>query len=233
MNKKQLVLSRMKSKPSVKSLGFDKKELMGVAASIADNLTSDEEASEEEINAEIDKAIDAVIPYLQLAQSQASRVIDSFKKKQELNEDGDDLDDDGDDKQTPKSQKAKQTTTKKTEENDAMKQVLDMLTKMQGEITSLKGEKVADQRKQRLETLLKDTGAFGARTMKSFAKMSFDSEDEFEEFFSDVENDLKDFNKERTNAGLTSLGSLPGSKPKKVKDEPYSDDEITSLAEKM
>ena len=62
MEKKQLVLARLLLKPRVKSLGFNKKELMGVAASIADNLTADEEASEEDVNAEIDKAIDAVIP---------------------------------------------------------------------------------------------------------------------------------------------------------------------------
>lgn len=226
MNKKQLVLARLKSKPSVKSLGFDKKELMGVAASIADNLTLEDEASEEDVNAEIDKAIDAVIPYLQLDQSQASRVIDSFKKRQETVEE--DFDED-DDVKTQKSQK-NNSTQKKNEENEAMKQVLDMLSKMQNELSVMKGEKVADTRKQKLEALLKDTGTFGARTMKSFAKMSFESDEEFEEFFTDVEKDLKEYNQERANAGLSSLGSLPGSNHKKVTEEPFSDDEIAALA---
>ena len=225
MNKKQLVLARLKSKPSVKSLGFDKKELMGVAASIADNLDSEEEASEEEVNAEIDKAIDAVIPYLQLAQSQASRVIDSFKKRLETEEDDDEVDD-----VKPQKNPKNNSTSTKNEENEAMKQVLEMLSKMQNELSVMKGEKVADSRKQKLEALLKDTGTFGARTMKSFAKMSFESDEEFDEFFSDVEKDLKDYNQERADAGLSSLGALPGSSHKKVTDEPFSDEEIAALA---
>lgn len=227
MNKKQLVLARLKSKPNVKSLGFDKKELMGIAAQIADNLTSEEDASEEELNAEIDKAIDAVVPFLQMAQSQANRVIESFKKKQEPNEDDDD---DTDDKNLHQNQK-KQNQPKKDDSNSELKQLMEMVTQLRGELASFKGEKVADMRKQKLEALLKDTGAFGSRTLKSFNKMTFETDAEFDEFYSEVESDLKDYNQERTSAGLSSLGSLPGVPPKKVKEEPFSDEEIAALAE--
>lgn len=230
MNKKQLVLSRMKSKPGVKSLGFDKKELMGVAATIADNLTSDDEASEDEVNAEIDKAIDAVLPYLQLAQSQANRAIEAFKKKHET--DDDDIEEGEEDDPKPLKSQKKTTQPKKNDADEDFKtKVLGMLNKMQEEITSFKGEKVADMRKQKLEALLKDAGAFGSRTLKSFAKMSFENDDEFEEFYSDVEKDLKEFNQERADAGLSSLGSFPGVTSKKVKEEPFSDEEIAALAE--
>lgn len=50
MDRKQQVL--LKLKPKVKAFGFNKKELMSVAAKITDNLTSEEEASEEDVNAE-------------------------------------------------------------------------------------------------------------------------------------------------------------------------------------
>lgn len=228
MNKKQLVLARLKSKPNVKPLGFDKKELMGIAAQIADNLTSEEDASEEELNAEIDKAIDAVVPFLQMAQSQANRVIESFKKKQEPNDDDDD--DDPDDK-NPHQNRKKQDQPKKDDSNSELKQLMEMVTQLRGELASFKGEKVADMRKQKLEALLKDTGAFGSRTLKSFNKMTFETDAEFDEFYSEVESDLKDYNQERTSAGLSSLGSLPGVPPKKVKEEPFSDEEIAALAE--
>lgn len=233
MEKKQLVLARLQLKPRVKSLGFNKKELMGVAASIADNLTADDEASDEDVNAEIDKAIDAVIPILALAQTQASRLMDSYKKKHESGEDDDD--DEGDD--VNQNHKKNQKHPKPTEKDDAqnglmeqLKTLTGLVTKMQEEIVSFKGEKVADLRKQKLETLLKDTGVFGTRTMKNFAKMSFSNDEEFDEYYSDVESDLRDYNQERANAGLSSLGSLPGAKGTPKKEEPFSDDEIAALA---
>ena len=47
MDRKQQVL--LKLKPKVKAFGFNKKELMSVAAKIADNLTSEDDASDEDI----------------------------------------------------------------------------------------------------------------------------------------------------------------------------------------
>ena len=229
MERKELVLARLLLKPRVKSLGFNKKELMGVAASIADNLTTEEEASEDDVNAEIDKAIDAVIPILSLAQTQASRLMDSFKKKHEIL-DEDDTDDDDD----QKSQKKQKPTDKKSADDGVMEQLkalMGAVTKMQEDFSSFKGEKVTDLRKQKLEALLKDTGVFGARTMKNFAKMSFDTDEEFDEYYSDVEQDLKDFNQERASAGLSALGAIPGAKKPKVKEEPFSDDEIAALVD--
>lgn len=232
MEKKQLVLARLLLKPRVKSLGFNKKELMGVAASIADNLTTEDEASEDDVNAEIDKSIDAVLPFLELAQTQASRLMDSYKKKHEINENDDDDDDES--QKDQKSQKHQKSTDKKDANDGVMEQLkvlMGLVTKMQEDFTSFKGEKVTDLRKQKLETLLKDTGVFGTRTMKNFAKMSFDSDEEFEEYYSDVEKDLKDFNQERASVGLSALGSIPGGKSKQVKEEPFSDEEIAALAE--
>lgn len=45
MDRKQQVL--LKLKPKVKAFGFNKKELMSVAAKIADNLTSTDDAYSE------------------------------------------------------------------------------------------------------------------------------------------------------------------------------------------
>lgn len=80
MDRKQQVL--LKLKPKVKAFGFNKKEVMGIAARIADNLTSTDDASDEDVNAEIEAAIDAVLPYLQVSQSFANRVIEENRKKE-------------------------------------------------------------------------------------------------------------------------------------------------------
>ena len=74
MNKKERVIGAMK--PKTAHLGFSKDELEGVAERIAGNLT--DEATDEEINAQID----AVMPYLELSQKAANRVI-SQQKPQE------------------------------------------------------------------------------------------------------------------------------------------------------
>lgn len=50
MDRKQQVL--LKLKPKVKAFGFNKKEVMGIAARIADNLTSTDDASDEDVYSE-------------------------------------------------------------------------------------------------------------------------------------------------------------------------------------
>ena len=84
MDRKQQVLLKLKLK--VKAFGFNKKEVMGIAARIADNLTSTDDASDEDVNAEIEAAIDAVLPYLQVSQSFANRVIEENRKKNDDDE---------------------------------------------------------------------------------------------------------------------------------------------------
>ena len=51
MTREQMVLVMLK--PKVKAFGFNQKELKGIAAKIANNLTSAEDASEEDVNVEI------------------------------------------------------------------------------------------------------------------------------------------------------------------------------------
>lgn len=216
-------------KPKLKAFGFNQKELKGIAAKIANNLTSAEDASDEDVNAEIETQIEAAIPFLQFAQSQSSRVIEEWRKNHPDVKDDEDGDDEPSKTSNPKTSKSPQA---KSEENEQMKQLMEMITKLTGEVSSLKNEKTTDSRKSRLEKLLKDSGTFGSRTLKSFAKMSFENDEEFEEFFEEVEGDLKAYQQERADAGLGSLSNPPagGGKPKE-KEEPFSDDEIAAMAE--
>lgn len=219
MDRKQQVL--LKLKPKVKAFGFNKKELMSVAARIADNLTSEEDASNEDVNAEIETQIDAVLPYLQVSQSFANRVIEESRKK---NDDDDETDDDDDDEpsNTPNRQSGsnKKNPKNKGKNDDApewAKGMMQTIQALSGEVTALKGEKITTSRKSKLEAILKDAGTFGTRTLKSFSKMNFENDDEFEEFLSEVEDDLKAYNQERADAGLSTMGAPPaagGGKPK-------------------
>lgn len=234
MNRKQQVLLRLK--PKVKAFGFNKKELMSVAAKIADNLTSTDDASDEDVNAEIDTAIDAVLPYLQVSQSFANRVIEENRKK---NDDDDETDDDDDDDKSSNSTNRQPGLNKKNSQNKGKnddapewaKGLVQTVQTLNDEIAALKGEKVTTTRREKLETLLKDAGTFGTRTLKSFNKMKFENDEEFEEFYSEVEEDLKSYNQERADAGLSSLGNPPGAGSKKQeKNEVLTDEEVIAIA---
>ena len=226
--RQQKVMSMLK--PKVKAFGFNKKELEGVAAKIADNLTSDDDASDEDVNAEIEEKIEAVLPILELGRSYANRVINDSKKNEDEEDSDDDDDDDADSSKQSKSNKSKKNKEKKSNEEPAW--FTAYRETMEKKIAELSGERTADKRKAKLEKLLKDTGKFGERTLKSDARMKFENDEEFDEFFSEVEEDLKSENQERANKGLEHLGApaTGGSGKKDKKSEVLSEDEIKEIA---
>ena len=225
MDRKQQVFVKLKLK--AKALGFNVRELKGIAAKIADNLTSADDASEEDVNAEIDSQIDAVLPYLTFGQSQANRLLDEWKK----NHPDPDEDKDDDDDKSKDGIGSQNKSKDKDGTPEWAKGLLKTVETLNSEITALKGEKLTTSRKSKLEALLKDTGSFGARTLKSFNKMKFESDEEFEEFYSDVEEDLKAYNQERADNGLSTLGNIPNAGGgKKIETELLTDDEIIALA---
>lgn len=232
MDRKQQVLLRLK--PKVKAFGFNKKELMSVAAKIADNLTPTDDASDEDVNAEIDTAIDAVLPYLQVSQSFANRVIEENRKKNDDDETDDDDDDESSNstnRQPGSNKKKPQNKGKNDDAPEWAKGLVQTVQILNDEIAALKGEKVTTTRREKLESLLKDAGTFGTRTLKSFNKMKFENDEEFEEFYSEVEEDLKSYNQERADAGLSSLGNPPGAGSKKQeKNEVLTDEEVIAIA---
>lgn len=214
MDKTQQVLEVLK--PRVKALGFNKKELEGVAKQIANNLNLSEDASDEDVTTAISTQIDAVVPFLQFGQSQANRVIESFKKTI-----------------TPKEEETEPIAEIKEKESNemaqAMKDLLAVVSGLKEDVKTLRGEKIQDNRKNRLENLIKDTGTFGALTMKQFSRMSFKDDEEFDTYMDEVEADLKAFNQERADAGLKALGQ-PTIPTKQSDEEPYSDAELEQLA---
>lgn len=236
MDRKQQVF--LKLKPKTKALGFSQKELKGIAVQIADNLTSAEDASDEDVNAEIDKEIEAALRYLPFGQSQANRLLDEWKKNHPETDDDDNDDDDDDDgssnnqrRQTGSNTKNPKNRGKNDDTPEWAKGLAQTVQTLNDEIAALKGEKVTTTRKEKLESLLKDAGTFGTRTLKSFNKMKFENDEEFEEFYSEVEEDLRSYNQERADAGLSSLGNPPGAGSKKQKkDELLTDEEVMAIA---
>ena len=240
------VLEALKTSKDIKALGFSRRELKGVAAKIADKLDSEikEDASDEEVQEMVDEAIDAALPFLQFSQTVLDSRVQAYKNAHPLREDDDDEDDDEDEPGSRKNRKSRVSKNKdEDKEGDddspfakALKQVMDKLDGMQSEITELKSGKTTEGRKNKLEKLLKGTGKFGERTLKAFNRMSFENDDEFEDFYDEVEADLEAENQERANRGLERLGApdatagAANNRSKKDDNEMMSDDEVKELA---
>lgn len=228
--KTKLVFNVLKLKS--KALGFNKDELEGIAADVANNFELDEEASDEDVNAEIEKQIDAVLPFLKIAQKSAQRTIQNFKDSQDL--DDDEVDDDDDDPAGSKKP-IRKLKKEKEEQVPAWAQALITQNKaLQTEILGLKSERENDDRRSKLKALLKDKGTFGKTVLKNFDKMKFENESEFDDFYDGVVEDLAAIDQERANEGLGKLGAPAAHrKPKKEEVEVIKDDEIDELAETM
>lgn len=216
-------------KPKCKALGFNLEELEGIAADIADNLELDEEASEEEINEKISSEVEAVIPYLKIAQKASNRVIQNSKnnKNPESDDNGTNAGQDG-------------VNQEKEEEKVPVwaQAIITQQKAIQTELTGLKSERETDVRRSKLKALLKDTGTFGKSTLKNFDKIKFENEADFEEFYDGVVEDLATLNQERANAGLAKLAATAatsGNKKEKEGDMPevISEKEIEELAGTM
>lgn len=233
----------LKTRKEIKALGFSRKELKGIAAKVADKLDLDDEASDEDVEKAINDEVDAVIPFLQTAQSLADRRLQEYKDAHPADDDDDDDDDDpdaepeGDEGGKSPSKKGKKSQGKQNQ--TATEKLLGELTNtikgLQTEIADLKSGKTADSRKAKLEALVKDTGRFGERTLKSFAHMSFKDDEDFEAYLDEVQEELDAENKERTEKGLDKLGTPPAANTKGGKntpsdDEVMSDDEVKELA---
>lgn len=231
MNKRQRAVYKLLTKnPKVKAFGFNNKELKGLAAKIAENLTSEEDASDEDVNAEIETAVEAVLPVLEIGRSYANRVINDTRNEHE--DDNNDDDDEHDDKSLKQSKSRKSPENKVKKSDEEPEWFKTYRESMEKKIEALTGERIADKRKSKLEKLLKDTGKFGERMLKSYSRMKFENDDDFEEFFSEVEEDLKFENQERANKGLEKLGApaTGGSDKKDKKPDVLSEEEIKEIA---
>ena len=250
MNKKtKLVLELLRTKAS--SLGFNKEELEGAATTIASNLGVDDDATDEALNAAVEKTVAVYLPILELSQKNANRIITKNKEEREKAEA--EAKAKAEAEAAAKAAKAEEerrnsgieipkefkreyeNLSKQFKEQSAtLKKQQEEISAFRNEFEALKSDRLKEIRENRLNELVKDTGVYGARIKKNYAKMSFDSDEDFEEFIGGVQDDIKAFNQERADKGLEILGAPGvGEAEKERKQEPMSDAEIDALASLM
>jgi len=173
-------------KPKVASLGFTKEELESVVETISGTLQED--ASEEQINAQVD----AVIPYLKLSQSAVTRIVNAKKKEE-----------------PPKAPKAS-TTTKEAEEGaepeDKFEKLLKVIEAQNAKIDSLVNKDVTASRRQTYAAMLKDLPEAIQKTkLKDFDRMSFKDQDDYDTFVQEAEADIPVIKQAIANSDLSEM----------------------------
>jgi len=80
----------------------------------------------------------------------------------------------------------------------------ELITKLVGKVEALEQGKTVDLRKKALETKLEGVDEkFVALTLKNFARMKFDTEEEFKQFLEDVETDAADYGQNLSDKSLS------------------------------
>lgn len=238
------VLDALKTNRDIKALGFSRKELKGVAANVANKLQLKDDATDEEVSEGISDAIDDVLPLLQLTQSAADRQVSEYKNAHPAPDDDDvpsddEQDDDDDPARRSPSQKGKNGKKDSDDDQDsailnAIKGLTTAVATLQGDVTALKSGNTTSRRTAKVRELLKDTGKFGERRLKSFSRMKFENEEEFEDYLDELKEDIEEENKERLEKGLEKLGRIPApdtTPQRKEEDKLMSDDEVKKLAQ--
>lgn len=230
MDLKKKVFTKLKAE--AQAYGYKRDELMSVAAHIADNLKLAENASEEDVEDAVDEAVSASIPFLKFGQSMATRIINDAKQKDDKNDnDDDDAEPEGSDGKAPK--KSNKPSGKTDDDMPAWaKKMMESFTTLTGQVESIKGEKIATSRKERVAALLKDTGTFGDLALSNFDLMTFKDDEAFEEYFSALEDGAAKFKQELADNGLQHLGNPPAPKLDKPKgeDKVFTDEELEQIA---
>lgn len=195
------VLVRLK--PKVASLGFSRIELEGVAGRIDGNLKED--ATEEDIDA----AIDAVLPYLELAQSSANRIINKAKEEGGSKSTATD-ESKTTEKPATKEDKGNESAGANSLNNDDLQKAIanamkEALAPISQRLEAIEGEKVTTSRLSKIQEVAKKAGGPYEKTLlKNFGRMTFASEDDFTSYLDEVEADVDAYIQENSNNGLSN-----------------------------
>jgi len=221
-------------KTKCRSFGFSRNELKGIAAKIADKLTLEDDATDDEINEAIEEAVGNALPFLEVSQSAADRQVQAYKDAHPVQDGGEG--NDGEEVIPAPQSKKKNDVEKKNGESEVaemMKSLAETIKGLKSEISELKAGNIAKTRRSRVEALTKSTGKFGERILKSFSRMSFKDEEDFDEYLEEVQSQIDEENQDRANKGLERLGTPPAVPPKVVNDDDdvLSDDEVKALAQ--
>lgn len=189
---------------------------------IADKLKLPEDADDDAIDERLDELND-VFTFADMARNDdRARTEEAERKKKEQQ-----------DNPTPKPSNDDPKPAPKTDSDqpDIAKIVAAAIAPLMQEVASLKAGKVGDTRKAQLEAKLNGLEGvnpkFKTTVLKNYGRMSFENDEAFETFLSEVEDDAKEYVQEEANDGLEGIKAPVKGKGDTSKQAPK--EEIKSL----
>ena len=95
------------------------------------------------------------------------------------------------------------------------------------------GSENSIKRRAKVEALVEDLGSMGKHYLRDFDRHSFRNDDEWEDYFADLKEEVAEYLHESANRGLDTLtrpaGAAPGRKHYR-REEEMSDEEVIRLA---
>lgn len=215
------ILKALKDK--FKDLGFTDKAFGAVAAFLATTVTEE---------GQIEEAISGVEPLLKGFQGDADKRVTDAILKAKLEAKKEEKPEKKPQTKPPKVGEESEPEDKNSDDTpEWAKLLIEQNKELNQKILNIESGKATENRKQKIESLLKDAPeSFKATVLKDFGRMKFDTEEDFESYFSDKKTDFEAFSKELTEKGLGVIGNpgggqnLSGQPPKEA-----SKDEVSAV----
>lgn len=118
------------------------------------------------------------------------------------------------------------------DENPLVKSLMEKLNGIEQQLSAINGEKITGSRKEKLSEKLKDAPeSYKNKILKDFGRMKFESDEEFEEYLTESENDLAAFVQEQSNSGLGK--DRPFANSSKGANQEASKEEIEAIVDNI
>lgn len=190
--------------------GVRKDGLAQLAKSLLLQVTTDEEAQALVEKLSDQQVTEFVKDWRKEVDSEVNKGIDTYKKKNPAQKKEEEKEDNPD---PPK------TTDPADIATIVSNAIAAQLKPLQDELSNYKAADVNKQRRETLEGKLKDAPEkFKSKILKDYDRMNFESDDVFNEYLTETETDLTEFNQDLANQGL-GLFPKPGQGGKGKTDE--------------
>lgn len=184
---KSKILSALKTK--YKNIGFSDKAFESVSEFLEPTITDE---------AQIDNSIAGVESLLKSFQSEAdARVTKALAESRKENKP----------KQEKEGEPAKKDDTPTNNEPpEYVKQLTDLVTALTQKVTAFESDKMTTTRRSQLEAkLAQSPESVKNKVLKDFSRMNFNTDEDFDSYLTETEEDIKTLNQEVSNQSLANI----------------------------
>jgi len=208
-------------KPKTASLGFTTEELEGVADNIAGTLKED--ATDEQIN----KAIESVLPFLQMSQKAVTRIVNAKEEKSKKEREEAEA--------KKKAEEEGEGSGDETAIEKLLAEIKAMREQQDAKFAALEGEKTATKRIANFESIIKDLPEKQkASELSTFKRLvsTFKDDEDFNSYLEEKKTSISEMVQENANEGLGGV-TKPGGGGRYTSEKPASEEECDAIVSRI